>query len=140
MTTLARHRPLPSLLVECAWFVRRSRSLASMLPALLASGVVTLVYAWITHPLRGNDGAGFMRVFLENWLTAWPITFPIAYLLGSALLKLAASLNARSAAKVVRAPASGLAFRDVAAISARVTANHGCTVLRNLKPAHEFRA
>ena len=137
MNTLARHQLPPSLLAECAWFVRRSRSLASMLPALLASGLVTLVYTWIAHPLRGTDAEGFTRVFMENWLVAWPIAFPIAYLLGSALLKASAWLSVRTKRRAAHVP--GLAIGDVTAVSARVTTNHGRTVLR-LKPARDFRA
>jgi hypothetical protein len=132
MTTLSHSTALPSLLLECASFVRRSRSIASMLPALVLSGLATLI---VTGLLQESESARFLGAWMESWLIAWPITFPVVYVLGSALLKLAASLSAPSP---VRHP--GLGYSDVADASERVTAAHGFTVLRTLKVKDDFRA
>lgn len=134
MTALSHSTPLPSLLLECASFVRRSRSIASMLPALVLSGLATLLVTALMHAPGSGPSARFGGAWMESWLIAWPIAFPIVYVLGSALLKLAASWSAPAARR------AGLGFGDVADVSARVTANNGYTVLRKLKVKDDFRA
>lgn len=133
MSTLAYSHALPPLLVECAYFVRRSRSLASMLPALLTSALVTLLFAGMANPLRGE-----FDIALADWLVAWAIAFPVAYLLGAALRKLGMWLSAIATRN--SASRQGLALSDIARVSDRATAVHRHTVLRGLKPAHAFRA
>lgn len=117
--------------------LRRSRSIASMLPSFFLSGVITLVMTAVMHLMWTGWTAGFLSVWMESWLTAWPIAFPVAYLVGPALTRLAARISA-PAREQSRLP--GLAFGDIASASARVTARNGLTVLRNLKPAHDFSA
>lgn len=118
--------------------LRRSKSLASMLPFLLLSGVITLVMTAVMRLMWTGWNEGFINVWMESWLTAWPIAFPIAYVVSPPLLKLAAYISAPAArpAPQVR----GLAFGDIDGVSERVTANNGLMVLRNLKPAHDFSA
>jgi hypothetical protein len=119
--------------------LRRSRSLASMLPSLLLSGVITLVMTAVMHLMWSGWSNGFFGVWMESWLTAWPIAFPVAYLSGPLLQKLAACISVPTAPMEMHAE-PGLAFGDIADVSARVTANNGFVVLRNLKPAHDFSA
>jgi hypothetical protein len=143
MTTLthsAMHRrpAASSLPADVLRHVRRSRSLASMLPALLSSGVMTLVAAAVMHLMWDGLIDGFAGRWMESWLTAWPIAFPVAYLVVPALAKLAARFSAPAAQFAPHEP--GLDFGDIEEVSKRVTAQNGCSVLRNLKPAHDFSA
>ncbi|GAB3542464.1 hypothetical protein GCM10027343_14480 [Noviherbaspirillum agri] len=119
--------------------VRRSHSLASMLPSLLLSGVITLVMTAVMHLMWSGLSNGFFGAWMESWLTAWPIAFPVAYLMGPALNRIAARISAPAARADLR-PQAGLAFGDIASVSDTVTANNGFVVLRNLKPAHDFSA
>ncbi|HZW14009.1 MAG TPA: DUF2798 domain-containing protein [Noviherbaspirillum sp.] len=119
--------------------LRRSRSLASMLPSLLLSGVITFVMTAVMHLSWSGWSNGFFGAWMESWLTAWPIAFPVAYLMGPVLNKIAACISAPAARAEMR-PQSGLAFGDIANVSDTVTANNGFVVLRNLKPAHDFSA
>lgn len=135
MNTLSRSSAFPSLLVGGAAFLRRSRSLASMLPALLWSGLATLYVTALMHLPAFGANAGFLRLWMESWLTAWPLTFPIVYIVGSLLLKLVASLTKSGTADM-----SGLCFNDAAEASDRVTARRGLVVTRHLKPNDDFRA
>ena len=125
MTTLLQPSVAPTQLL------RRSRALASMLPALLLSGVIMLVMSAVMRLMWIGAGNDFFGAWMEAWLTSWPIAFPLTYVLGPAMRKLARSLAApqdRSA----RQP--GLGWADMADASAQVTASNGLTVLRNLKP------
>lgn len=117
--------------------LRRSRSIASMLPALLFSGLMTLVVTAVMHASSGAIADGFLTHWMESWLTAWPIAFPVAYLAGPAVLKLAAAISAPARVQV-RQP--GLGFGDIADASRRISRRNGYTVLRGLKPAHDFSA
>lgn len=100
-------------------FLRRSHALASMLPAFLFSGVMTLAIT----AAAGLDWAGPTREFfprrVEGWLVAWPIAFPVAYVLGHVLSPLLTRLNA-----AVNDDASG-----------RIAARHRSTVRRGPKNA-----
>lgn len=119
--------------------LRRSHSLASMLPSLLLSGVITLVMTAVMHLMWSGWTSGFFGAWMESWLTAWPIAFPVAYLSAPVLQKLATAISAPVDDAMTPAK-SGLAFGDITAVSASVTAHNGFVVLRNLKPAHDFSA
>lgn len=119
--------------VKLVHSVRASRSLASMLPALLSSGVMTLVITAVMHLMWSGLIDGFVGVWMESWLTAWPIAFPVAYLSGPLLGRLAAMISAPAARRT-----GGLACGDIADASERVTAQNGLLVRRNLKPAHDY--
>ncbi|HEY8606015.1 MAG TPA: DUF2798 domain-containing protein [Noviherbaspirillum sp.] len=123
MMTPARQypQPLPRILVECAWFARSSRSLASLLPALFASGLLALLITAVTLLSLGMADSGFVSAWMESWAVAWPIAFPVAWL---------AFPRRGSATRT-----GGLGLGDVADVSQRVTARHGKTVLRGLQPA-----
>ena len=60
--------------------VAGSKSLASMLPMLLTTGVITLVIAAVTRLLWLGFSNDFLGAWMEAWLTTWPIAFPLAYL------------------------------------------------------------
>lgn len=115
-------------------YLRSSRSIASMLPSLLSSGVMTLVITAVMHLMWNGLGGGFVGAWMESWLTAWPIAFPVAYVLAPVLARIATCLSV----PVARLP--GLGCDDIVDASARVTAQNGLIVLRNLKPAHDFSA
>lgn len=129
-----RRQPADGVLGKAVLRLRRSRSLASMLPALLLSGLMTLVVTAVMHAMWGESTDGFLVRWMESWLTAWPI----AYLAGPALFRLASAISAPAAQAAMCE--SGLAFGDIADASRRVTRRNGYTVLRGLKPAHDFSA
>jgi len=126
-----------SLLNELGHFVRHSRSLASMMPALILSGVMALVITAVMLATQAGVAEGFVGSWMESWLTAWPIAFPVTYLVGPLVGKVTASRAAATARTTLRS--KGLAFGDIAGASSRVTAKHGLHVLR-LKPQHNFSA
>ncbi|RJF97249.1 DUF2798 domain-containing protein [Noviherbaspirillum saxi] len=133
--TSAHPAPLPSLLVECAFFMRRSRSLASMLPAFLMSGIASLALSLVLH----LPGTGFSEHlasgWLESWLTAWPIAFPVAYVGALLLRKMKAATKSSSVSRTV----AGLGWSDFAEVSQQVTAAHCLTVLRGVKATPSYR-
>lgn len=135
---LRRQNAISGMPAQVLYRLRRSRSLASMLPFLLLSGVITLVMTAVMRLMWTGWNESFINVWMESWLTAWPIAFPIAYLVSPPLLKLAVYISAPAARPQPRV--RGLTFGDIEGISACVTANNGLTVLRNLKPAHDFSA
>jgi hypothetical protein len=112
-------------------YVRRSRSIASMLPWMLLSGVMTLVVTAFMHAPwmdAGRSGRDFVDMWMENWLIAWAIAFPVAYMAGLLLMRLAAKFSAP--AYGAGTSRHGLAFADITDASARVTAKNGLKVLR----------
>lgn len=115
--------------------LRSSRSIASMLPSMLLSGVITLVMTAVMHLMLVASNHGFFSAWMESWLITWPIAFPVVYLIGPAVIRLAARISA-PAAPVEILP--GIAFADIDQVSASVTERNGFTVLRNLKPAQNF--
>lgn len=57
-----------------------SKSLASMLPSILTTGVITLVITGVLRVLWAGVSNDFLSAWMEAWFTTWPIAFPIAYL------------------------------------------------------------
>ncbi len=129
----------PSLLDQAASFVRRSRSLASMLPSLVLSGLITLVITAVMQAMGPGAAEGFFGAWMESWLIAWPIAFPVTYLAGPALFRLAARAPAAAVPMPVRRT-PGLAFNDILDASQRVTERNGLSALRGLKPNPDFSA
>lgn len=132
MTVLSGMHLAKSSVVEATHFVRRSRSLASMLPSLLLTGMVTLVLVAVMRLMWMGFSDNFFRVWIESWLIAWPIAFPIAYVAGPLVVRLAARMTS-PAAKAAAVKPAGLAFSDIEDVSARATAKNGFKVRRNLK-------
>lgn len=60
--------------------VAGSKSLASMLPTILTTGVITLVISAIMRLVWVGFNNDFFGAWMEAWLTTWPIAFPLAYL------------------------------------------------------------
>ena len=130
----AQRDQLPSLLVECAFFMRRSRSVASMLPAFLISGMASLVMSLVLHAAGTGGNEHLVTGWVEGWLTAWPIAFPLFYVAALCFRKATLLLNRR-----VR-PAGGLGFADVVEVSGEVTKAHRLHVLRGLHAGDPYRA
>ena len=118
-------RPLPNILAECAWFVRCSRSLSSLLPAFLVSGLMALLISAITLISLDLHGADFISAWLESWLVAWPIAFPVAWL----------AVPRRAATGAKTAASHGMGVASIESVSRRVTERQGRTVLRGLQSA-----
>ncbi len=70
-----------------------SKSLASMLPTLLTSGVITLAITAILRLVWLGFGNDFFAAWMEAWLTTWPIAFPLAYMSKPLIYRLANSLS-----------------------------------------------
>ena len=134
---VADYRPGAGLAAELARYVRSSRAIASMLPPLLSSGVITLMVTAAIHLTGDGWTSDFFSRWLESWLIAWPIVFPAAYVSRPLLARLAAVVPVPVVSK---AGTTGLAWSDITEISERVTAQNGFPVLRNLKPAQDFSA
>lgn len=114
--------------------LRRSRSVASMLPSLLFSGALTFIMAAVMQLGWEGPTANFFSAWMTTWLTAWPIAFPVAYLIGPATSRLAARITAPARARTpqVRRPV-GLWFDDIADASARATAKNGLRANHRLR-------
>ena len=69
-----------------------SKSLASMLPTILSTGVITLVLTGVLRLLWAGISNDFFSTWMEAWFTTWPIAFPIAYLSKPLRQKLSLSL------------------------------------------------
>ncbi|MEN3293473.1 MAG: hypothetical protein V7642_2726 [Burkholderiales bacterium] len=122
-------------LADVAHALRRSQSLASMLPSLLLTGVITLLVGAVMRLLWAGLGHNFFSAWMEIWLTAWAIAFPVAYLAGPHVVRLAACISAPSARTAAFEPV-GLALRDIEDASANATAKHDLKVRRKLKALH----
>lgn len=70
-----------------------SKSLASMLPTILSTGVITLVLTGVLRLLWAGMSNDFFSAWMEAWFTTWPIAFPIAYLSKPLIRKLSLSLT-----------------------------------------------
>lgn len=108
--------------------LRHSKSLASMLPAILSSGLITLMLTAAMHLMSDGFSNAFFGTWMETWLTAWPIAFPLFYLLSTPLNKLAARISAPATADAVQP--SGLTVGDIAGASDRATGKNGFEVRR----------
>lgn len=130
----AQRDQLPSLLVECAFFMRRSRSVASMLPAFLISGMASLVMSLVLHAAGTGGNEHLVTGWVEGWLTAWPIAFPLFYVAALCLRKVSSLFKKRARA------VDGLGFADVVKVSSEVTKAHRLHVLRGLHAGVPYRA
>jgi hypothetical protein len=64
-----------------AQYVRRSRALSSLVPALLASGAITLAMTMAILHIHAEIGRAFAGSWMETWLTSWAFAYPLIYLL-----------------------------------------------------------
>jgi hypothetical protein len=146
--TTSSSLPSPTPLRPAAWksaaasiftglglLLRRSRSLSSILPSFLASGVLTLIATavihWSSAPVEGLVGT-----WLESWLIAWSIVFPVAYVSSLTTQNIAAALAepAEQSEQQTRAALNEVA----AAFNART--NKSRTMLDGLKLKKDARA
>lgn len=70
-----------------------SKSLASMLPTILTTGVVTLAITAILRLVWVGFNNDFFGAWMEAWLTTWPIAFPLAYLSKPWIYQVSSSLS-----------------------------------------------
>lgn len=87
------------------------RSLHAMLPALLLSGVNSLILSGILRLLWVGYNDKFFSSWMETWLTAWPIAFPLIFVLGPLMVKLAVWLSKPSWPVRSAAPSRALVVR-----------------------------
>jgi hypothetical protein len=70
-----------------------SKSLASMLPTILTSGVITLAITAVLRLVWVGFNNDFFAAWMEAWLTTWPIAFPLAYLSKPWIYQVSSSLS-----------------------------------------------
>lgn len=130
MTASSRPSAGRGILHAAMYRLRSSRSIASMLPSLLLSGVIMLVMTAVMHLMWKGATGGFFGAWMESWLITWPIAFPVTYVIWPALQKLASLISAPTAKVETSLP--GQAIADPGA------EQEGFTVLRDLKSANDF--
>lgn len=108
--------------------LRHSKSLASMLPAILSSGLITLMLTAAMHLMSDGFSNAFFGSWMETWLTTWPIAFPLFYLLSTPMNKLAARISAPATADA--AQSAGISVGDIAGASERAIRKNGLEVRR----------
>jgi hypothetical protein len=118
-TTPTLLRTARNPLAEALQFVRASKSLASMLPSLVVTGVGSLLATGLVLSVGADQN--FFGRWMETWLTAWPVAFPIAYLIARI---------SSAAAKAAASKPAGMALMDIEAASAGATAKNGLKVRR----------
>jgi hypothetical protein len=101
-----------------------SKSLASMLPTLLTTGVITLVISAVMRLLWLGYSNDFYAAWMEAWLTTWPIAFPLAYLSRPFVRRLSNYLatpvdNTPSTKKI-----SGLSLSQIEQVASNATAKN----------------
>ncbi|WP_423679900.1 MULTISPECIES: DUF2798 domain-containing protein [unclassified Undibacterium] len=102
-----------------------SRSLASMLPSLLMTGLLTLFVTAILRLLWVGMTSDFFASWMEAWLTTWPIAFPLAYMALPVVQKISRSL---SKPVVLQHRTQGIGIAAVQQVSDEVTAQNGLTL------------
>ncbi|MBC3883562.1 DUF2798 domain-containing protein [Undibacterium sp. FT31W] len=104
-----------------------SKSLASMLPTILSTGVITLVATAVMRLLWLGFSNDFFGAWMEAWLTTWPIAFPVAYMLRPVLNRVSRSVSQPvvAAALPVR---QGLTVTDIQRAAAEATRIAGLQV------------
>lgn len=109
--------------------VAGSKSLASMLPTILSTGVITLVATAVMRLLWTGFNNDFFGAWMEAWLTTWPIAFPVAYLSKPLVHQLTRSIS-KPVVEAAPARRPGLSVADVLAASAQASARSGLQVKR----------
>lgn len=110
--------------------VAGSKSLASMLPTILTTGLVSLVATAVLRLMWMGWGHDFVGAWMEAWLTVWPIAFPAAYISKPLINK----LTRRLSKPVVTEQALGI--NAIMQASEQATAESGLTRKRSLLPVH----
>ncbi|MFZ6771620.1 DUF2798 domain-containing protein [Undibacterium sp. SXout7W] len=115
--------------------VAGSKSLASMLPTILTTGVITLVVTATMRLIWAGFNNDFFAAWMEAWLTTWPIAFPIAYLTKPLVNRLTRSVSKPVAASVQRRR-PGLTVADVMSASEQATHARGLRVRESVTPRY----
>ena len=97
-----------------------SKSLASMLPMFLTTGVITLVICAVTRLLWLGLSNNFFGAWMEAWLTTWPIAFPLAYM-GMPLVKRLTNYLAAPAKRPEPSKTSGLSLSQIEKVASNAT-------------------
>lgn len=125
-----------SIFAGLGMLLRRSRSLSAVLPSFLASGMLTLIATavihWSSAPVEGLVGT-----WLESWLIAWSIVFPVAYISSVTMQSIAIALSEPAEQSEQQARA---ALTEAAAALANATANKSRTMMHSLKFKKDARA
>ncbi|MFZ6843463.1 DUF2798 domain-containing protein [Undibacterium sp. RuTC16W] len=93
--------------------VAGSKSLASMLPTILTTGVITLVATAVMRLLWLGFNNDFFGAWMEAWLTTWPIAFPVAYMVKPVVYRLSRGVSQVAEPEVVITSPKGLSLHDV---------------------------
>ena len=115
--------------------VAGSKSLASMLPTILTTGVITLVVTATMRLIWAGFNNDFFAAWMEAWLTTWPIAFPIAYMTKPLVNRLARSVS-KSVAVSVQPRRPGLTVADVMSASEQATRARGLRVRESVTPRY----
>jgi hypothetical protein len=106
--------------------VAGSKSLASMLPTIITTGVITLVITGIMRLVWVGFSNDFFPAWMEAWFTTWPIAFPIAYLSKPIVKQLSNSLS-----QSVPAEHPALSLSQIRNASAEATKSNSLRVQRS---------
>lgn len=101
-----------------------SKSLGSMLPTILTTGVITLVISAVMRLVWVGFSNDFFAAWMEAWLTTWPIAFPLAYLSKPLIHRFANHVAAPVASQGPAAVASGLTVSHIEKVTASATAKN----------------
>ena len=110
--------------------VAGSKSLASMLPTILTTGLVSLVATAVMRLMWMGWSHDFVGAWMEAWLTVWPIAFPAAYISKPVVNKMARMLS-----KPVTTE-TALGASSIMQASEQATAKSGLTRKPVLLPVH----
>ena len=97
-----------------------SKSLASMLPTFLTTGIITLVICAVTRLLWLGFSNNFYGAWMEAWLTTWPIAFPLAYM-GMPFMKRLTNFLSASVKKPEPTKTSGLSLSQIEKVASNAT-------------------
>ncbi|MFZ6816233.1 DUF2798 domain-containing protein [Undibacterium sp. Rencai35W] len=93
--------------------VAGSKSLASMLPTILTTGVITLVATAVMRLLWLGFNNDFFGAWMEAWLTTWPIAFPVAYMVKPVVYRLSRGVSQVAEPEILTTSPKGLSLQDV---------------------------
>ena len=99
-----------------------SKSLASMLPTFLVTGVITLVISAVMRVLWLGYSNDFFTAWMEAWLTTWPIAFPLAYMSMPFVKRLTNYLASPAKSRPAKAP--GLSISQIENVATKATAKN----------------
>ncbi|MES2049931.1 MAG: DUF2798 domain-containing protein, partial [Pseudomonadota bacterium] len=103
--------------------------LASMLPTLLVTGVITLVISAVMRVLWLGISNDFFAAWMEAWLTTWPIAFPFAYLSMPFVKRLTNYLATPAKPRSRKVP--GLAISQIEKVASNAAAKNQLQTRRN---------